>query len=251
MAPVLAELAAAYEMAHPGVFMDLQEGDSNAGRQGLAAGEADLAAVSWQAPDSTNPEGLQYTAFGHDAIAIIVHPANPVPSLTHLQLRALYCGEIIDWEAIGGSGGEPLVISREEGSGTRQAFEALVMGSDRVTLNALVMPTSHAVIDYVATHRTSVGYLSAAWLDERVRVVGIEGGMPEPSDVRSGAYPLTRVLFLAAHPQPLLHVQSFLGFVLSSEGQAIVAKHHMPLNDMTGSAPISSESELAASRLLW
>ena len=77
-----------------------------------------------------------------DGIAVIVHPRNPITNVTALQLRALFGGEVLDWAALGGIEGEPAIVSREDGSGTRGAFEARVMGDQRVTLNALVMPTT-------------------------------------------------------------------------------------------------------------
>ena len=141
-----------------------------------------------------------------------------------MQLRALYRGETLDWGAVGGAGGEPIIVSREDGSGTRAAFEALVMGDARVTLNALVMPTGQAVVDYVASHRGAVGYVSTAVLTDTVRAVPVEDIAPAASTVRSGAYPLGRMLYLYA-PQPAPPATSaFLDFVLSPAGQAIVGR---------------------------
>ena len=75
------------------------------------------------------------------------------------------------------------------------------MGGDRVTLNALVMPTSQAVVDYVASHRNAVGYVSTGVLTDTVRAVPVEEVPPTAATVRSGEYRLGRVLYLYA-PQP-------------------------------------------------
>ena len=126
-------------------------------------------------------------------------------------------------------GGEPLVISREDGSGSRAAFETLAMGGERVTLNALVLPTSQSIVDYVASHRNAVGYVSTGVLTDRVRAVPVEEVAPTAAMVRAGAYRLGRVLYLYA-PQPApAETRAFIDFVLSPAGQAIMARRLAPV----------------------
>ncbi len=229
MTPLLADLAQAYQARHPHVLVDLQTGGSAVGLAELQAGRINLAAVSWQRGDATPPKGFQVIPVARDAVAIIVHPRNSVPGLTLLRARAIFRGDTTDWGALGGADGEPVVISREDGSGTRAAFEAQVMAGDHVTLNALVMPTSRAVVDYVATHRAAIGYVSSAWLDDRVRAVAVEDTMPDSPAIRSGAYHLARTLYLyAPNPAPP-NAQAFIDFILSPAGQAIVAQRHVVL----------------------
>lgn len=122
-----------------------------------------------------------------------------------------------------------MVASRENGSGTRAAFEAIVMSGERVTLNALVLPSSQAVVDYVATHATAIGYVSMAELNEKVRALPLEDAAPTAANVRAGAYHLTRVLYLYTPAPVSATTQTFLDYVLSPAGQAIVAQHHIPL----------------------
>lgn len=227
MAPLLRDLAAAYSHSRPHVRIEVHGGDMVTGLEELRAGQADLAAVSWQPAEP--PAGLHSVPIGRDAIAVIVHPRNAMPGLTLLQLRALYRGEVLDWRDLGGPEGEPIIISREDGSGTRAAFEAIVMGSDRVTLNALVMPGHAAVADYVASHRLAIGYVSMAALDARVRALPIEDARPTAEDVRSGAYHLSRSLYLYTLSPPTPAAQEFLAFVLSPAGQTIVGRHHISL----------------------
>jgi phosphate transport system substrate-binding protein len=223
MTAALNELAAAYQARQPHVLVDVRGGGSSAGVAELRRGAVDLAAVAWLAPDAAAPTGLNAVPVDRDAVAIIVHPENPVPGLTILQLRALYRGETLDWDTLGGDGGEPLLVSREDGSGTRAAFEALVMGGDRVTLNAIVMPNTSAVADYVARHRTAVGYVSATALNEGVRAVPVEGIAPAAT---SEAYHLMRTLYLYMPARPSREARAFVEFVLGPAGQAIIARHH-------------------------
>jgi ABC-type phosphate transport system substrate-binding protein len=95
-----------------------------------------------------------------------------------------------------------LIISREDGSGDRNAFEALVMGDDRVTLDALVMPTAEAVADYVTQHPAAIGYASLAQERDDLRVLPVEGVTPSAEQVDAGTYHLGRLLYLYVKISP-------------------------------------------------
>jgi phosphate transport system substrate-binding protein len=229
MTPLLEELARSYATAHPSVQWEVRGGDSAMGIADLQAGDADVAGVSWRDPNETDPDGLLAVPIARDGLVIIVHPSNKVSALTILQLRGLYRGEALDWSALGGPDAEPEIISREEGSGDREAFESMVMGADRVTLDALVMPTARAVADYVSKHPAAVGYISLAQIRDDVRTVPVEGAGATPEQIRAGTYHLGRLLYLYADNPPSPLIRDFLDFALSPEGQAIVAHHHAPL----------------------
>jgi phosphate transport system substrate-binding protein len=229
MTTVLRELAAAYQVNHSDTTVVVHGGGTAGGLETLAAGRADIAAISWHAEDGGLPLKTRAVVVGRDAIALVVHPENPVQRITLLQLRGIYQGETLSWEALAGPASEPVVVSREDGSGSRSAFESMVMGDQRVTLNALVMPGSQAVIDYVSRHPAAIGYVSASALVEGVRALAVEEVMPTEADVRAGKYHLTRLLYLYAPEPAPPATQAFIDFVLSPAGQAIMARHHIAL----------------------
>ncbi|HEX9114704.1 MAG TPA: phosphate ABC transporter substrate-binding protein [Anaerolineae bacterium] len=222
----LHDLAAAYQARHPNVSVAIEGTGSTDGLRALAAGEADLAAVSWQFPKASIPDGLEAVPVARDAVAVIVNPANTIKGFTLLQIKALYQGETLDWSALSGPAGEPVLVSREDGSGTRAAFESLVMASERVTLNAIVMPSSQSMVDYVATHPMAIGYVTMAEVSNRVRAVKVEDAAPVAASVQTGAYHLTRLISLYRRPGA---AQGFVDFVLSPAGQAIVAQRQVPI----------------------
>jgi phosphate transport system substrate-binding protein len=114
-------------------------------------------------------------------------------------------------------------ISREEGAGVRAAFEALAMEGSPVTPQAMVMPTGQALVDYVAGHPEAIGYASMAETSNRVRVLKIEGELPNPETIKEESYPLRYDLWLVAanSSEP---VRSFVAFAGSQAGQEIIGQ---------------------------
>jgi len=224
MTPMLEELAAAFHERQPQVTIDIDGGGSALGRELAAAGQVDLGLTSWL--PGGPPAGTQATLVARDGIALIVHPTNPITGLTLIQVHDLFAGRAIDWGEVGGSPGLVQVVSREDGSGTRDAFEATVMGEDRVTLTALVMPGSQAVVDYVAGDPNAVGYVSMGYLDGGVRAVAVEGLLPTPGSASRGEYHLTQELVILSRLNAPPQVKAFLDFALSPAGQAIVARRY-------------------------
>jgi phosphate transport system substrate-binding protein len=224
MTPLLQDLAAAYHERQPDVTLDVNTGGSALGRELAAAGQVDLGLTSWL-PDSP-PQGTQATVVARDGIALIVHPTNVITGLTLVQAHDLFQGSLGDWQAVGGASSVVQAVSREDGSGTRAAFEALVMQGNRVTPTALVMPNSQAVVDYVARDPRAIGYVSMAYVGDKVRAVAVEGLVPNPQNVSRAEYNLTRDLVILTRPDAPGAVRAFLDFILSPAGQAIVGQRY-------------------------
>ena len=220
--PLLLTLTSAYHQQHPHISFDLQPVGSALGQTMLTSGEVDLAVSSWLT--GTELPGLQVLPIASDAVTVIVNARNPITNVTLLQLRAIYQGHILGWKDLGGRSGEILVVSREDGSGTRALFEKNVMGDQRVTLTALVMPSEEAVRAYVASHTNAIGYASlvgAGGLGASVGVktLAVEGGVPEIATLATSGYHLTRTIYLLARAPVKPSVQSFLTFVSRETGK--------------------------------
>ena len=222
MAPLLAGLAAAYNERQPHITFDIQGGGSQLGQRQVEAGQLDLGLVSW--PPAAPAGHMQQVIIARDAVAIIVHSQNPPAGLALAELRDIFSGRLLDWAAVGGSAGEIQVVSREDGSGTRAAFETLVMADRTVTPAAVVLPNSRAVVDYVAGHPHTIAYISLAFVDERVRAVPIEGVSPGPDTLSDGSYPLIRDLAVVFPRRGAAEAARFVEFALSPAGQAVVGR---------------------------
>jgi phosphate transport system substrate-binding protein len=223
MQPLLEDLAQAYTERHKHVTIAVEGRGSLVGIELVRQGEVDIGMTSWKGPEDAS---LWSMPIALDGIAIVVHPRNRVKGLTLLQLKDIFFGRIWDWRDVGGGRGEIVVISREDGSGTRVVFEELVMKGKRVTPAAVVMPSSLAVVEYVAEHPEAIGYVSMGYLSEEVKALKIEEVAPTPKTVRRGGYHLFRPLFLITHGEPTGEVKSFIDFVLSPVGQSIVGRKY-------------------------
>ncbi len=230
--PLMEDLTTAYTKQREYVTFDVQGGGSRLGLTLARENQIDIGTASRkptaedERESETGTKRLWWTAIAQDGIALVVHPQNVVGGLTLPQARDIFFGRILDWEEIGGTPGEIVVVSREDGSGTREVFEQMVMGEKRVTLTAIVMPSSEAVIEYIAGHPTAIGYVSMGYLSPQVKAVTIEGASPTPKDVRSGVYPLTRPLYLLTGQEPAGEVKTFIEFALSPAGQAVVEQRY-------------------------
>lgn len=210
-----------YRADRPWITFQTESLDSSAALDLLNDGAVDLAFVSWL-PSSLDSR-IWISAVAYDAVALIVHPANPVTGLSLAQVRDVYAGRVVDWSPLGWTG-ELVVVSREEGSGTRAAFEEAVMEGRAVTLNAIVLPHTGAVIDFVARTPGAIGYISRGRVTEAVRPIAAEGVDPSPVNVVNGTYPIGRVLYVAARGEPTGVVREFVAWLLDEEGQRSIAE---------------------------
>ena len=249
MRPLLLELTSAYSEHNPHVQFTLFGGGSRMGEQWLAAGQVDIAASTAAYPDAETPTGLVRIPVGLDGIAVVVNTDNPVESLTMVQVRDLFRGRALNWEEVGGVAREVLLVSRERGSATRELFEERVMDEDRVALTAVVMSTSSNVVEFVAAHPDAIGYVTSAYLSQTgmppssngekasdtdtaertVKSVSVEGRVPFETDLANHQYPLARALYLLFRQSGDPSIQNIVDFVLSEEGQAIIARYHVPI----------------------
>jgi phosphate transport system substrate-binding protein len=203
MQPLIEDLAQAYTDQQEYVTVDVQGGGSRLGIALARENRIDIGTASRKptAGEEKDPETgakrLWWTAIAQDGIALVVHPQNAVGGLTLPQARDIFFGRVLDWEEIGGIPGE-----------------------------IVVMPSSEAVVEYVARHPTAIGYVSMGYLSPQVKALPVEGVSPTPEDIQSGGYPLTRPLYLLTGQEPTGEVKSFIEFALSPAGQAVVEQRY-------------------------
>ncbi|MDH7569178.1 MAG: phosphate ABC transporter substrate-binding protein [Armatimonadota bacterium] len=225
--PFAEQLAESFMSRHPGLHVNVQGIGSSAGIQATESGAADVG-MSSRPLRSEEAEQLLAVPMALDALAIIVHPSNPVRNLTRAQIRDIFAGRIVRWSTVGGLDRPVILVNREAGSGTRGAFEELVMGEDKAHLSfrAIRQGSNGAVRAVVESNPDAIGYISLGVVSPRVRVLAVDGVLPTPENVTRGRYRLVRpflfVLRRGSPPSPL--AREYLEYVLSDEGQRRLAQ---------------------------
>jgi len=219
--PVAEKLAAAFKAKNPNVQVVIQGGGSSVGVKSAAEGTVDIGAASRELKD--NEQGMVIPhLLARDGIAIIVAPGNAVNGLTREQVKKIFMGEIKNWSEVGGTNAEIHVVAREEGSGTRAAFEEMVMGEELVTKTAILQPSNGAIRTTVTGDPNAIGFLSFGYIDQSVKALAIDDIEGTAVNAKAGTYPIVRPLYFLTKSEPTGVVKVFLDFCTGPEGQKIV-----------------------------
>jgi len=226
--PIAQKAAAAYMATHTNADIQVSGGGSSHGIQAVGEGSADIGTASRDLKPSEvekYPDLVQHV-IARDGIAVIVHPSNPVDTLTVEEVRKIYSGEITRWTDVGGTDEEIVVVGRDSASGTREVFHELVMEDQEFLPTQLEKNSNGAVKQTVAQTPGAIGYVGLGYIDETVQAValGTAGQSVEPSidNVVSGDYPIARSLNMFTSGPATGLEEEYLDFILSIEGRTIV-----------------------------
>jgi len=229
--PLAQALAEVFMAQNPGVQIDVQGGGSSVGVKSAAEGTTPIGNASRALKDSEKeeyPDLIAHT-IARDGIAIAVHPDVPVDGVTKDEVRQVFAGEITNWSDLGGPNELIVVVSREEGSGTRGALEEMVMDESLIVDTALLQPSNGAVKTTVSSTPFSMGFLSFGYLDDTVKALAVNGVEATVANALSGEYPVVRPLNMVTKGEPTGLAKAYLDFIFSAEGQAIVAEDYIPV----------------------
>lgn len=236
--PIVTRAAELYvEQKNGAVSITVNGGGSGVGIQSAGLGRADIGMASRTITPKErkrfkNP-GLQTFAVGRDAVACVVSGevySAGVRSLSKEQIAGIYLGKIKNWKEVGGPDREIVVIDKERHRGTRHVFMKYVFENEnaRTPGTRLVTGSNNEEQTKITQSDSAIGMLSFAWMNGDVKGVGIREGReviePTLANVRKNRYPITRDLILVLAKEPPGKVMEFVDFIISPEGQRMVAK---------------------------
>lgn len=212
------------------VHVSVTGGGSGVGIKNAAEGLADIAMASREVkPDEIVAYGDSFVEYlvAYDAIAVVV--SQPiyeagVTALSQQQVAAIYSGDIVNWMDVGGPDERIYVVAREVGSGTRDTFNGMVMGSEEAeTPGVTTYHGSNAEVKTAVTNSDkAIGYVGMNYVEGgALRAVAYDGVMPSAETIKDGSYPLSRALNLYTFGDPSPAAEKFIDFILSDEGQNI------------------------------
>ncbi len=233
--------AETYMGRHPDVRISVTGGGSGTGIAAMINGTVDLANASRAmkpeeiaAAQANGIEPLEFTV-ARDAIAVVVHPSNPVERLTLQQISHIYTGKISNWSQVGGEHRPIVLLSRESNSGTYVYFleNVIRLGEKESDLlfspDTLLMPSSEGISVEVRQNPNAIGYDGLGYVTPDQKVVAVartaDGPfvLPAVETVDDGSYPVSRPLYIYTAGEPTGAVKDYLDWILG-EGQALVSQ---------------------------
>ena len=222
--PTMEVLAEVYEKDND-VNIEVQQVGSSAGIKNTIDGTSDLGMSSRDLKDEETKE-VDGTQIAIDGIAVITNTANKVTDLTSEQVKDIFTGKITNWKEVGGEDAQIVVVSREDGSGTRDGFQDILgFESDELTKDAQICDGSGNVKSTVEGNENAIAYISFGYLGDTLNDVKIDGAEATDANVVDGKYPISRPFIVVNKKDGLSDVaKAFVDFIMSEEGQNIVAE---------------------------
>lgn len=209
---------------YPGVTVTVEYTGSGAGLESLASGSVDIGNSSRHLKDEEVAGGAVENVVAIDGIAVIVDPANSVSDIPADKLAAIYKGEITNWSELGGDDEAIVVIGRESGSGTRDAFEELLEVKDACKY-AQELDSTGGVKAKVAATPGAIGYVSLDVVDESIKAVSIDSVEPTEANIIAGDYLLSRPFVMATNGEISAQndlVKGWFDYISSDAGKDVI-----------------------------
>ena len=222
--PTMEVLAQEYEKNND-VKIEVQQVGSSAGIKNTIDGTSNLG-MSSRDLKYEEAQSLDETQIAIDGIAVVTNTENKVSDLTMDQVKDIFTGKITNWKEVGGEDAQIVVVSREEGSGTRDGFQEIVgFESDALTKDAQICDGSGNVKSTVEGNKNSIGYISFGYLDKTLNDLKINGVKANDDNVVANKYPISRPFLVVNKKDSLTdEAKGFIDFIMSDEGQNIVSK---------------------------
>lgn len=243
--------AEAYANVDTTVSVEVSGGGSGTGIAALINGTVDIANSSRKlkpeeferARQNTGLEPIEFVV-GYDALAVYVHPSNPLDRITLEELAEIYGegGTITRWSQLGIQhkncpSDEIIRVSRQSNSGTYFYFREAVLGENRdYKLGSRDLHGSKDVVELVTNTPCAIGYSGLGYHTDRVKMLKIARKKGDPyydpsvEAVLNGTYPIARPLYMYCLGKPDEKEKRYLAWILSEEGQQIVIKSgYVPL----------------------
>lgn len=231
-----------YREVDPTVSIAVTGGGSGTGIAALMNGTVDIANASREMKEdeiaTARANGIEPVEFlvAIDALAVIVHPDNPVSQLSLEQIADIYTGRVTNWQEVGGNDAGIVLLSRETNSGTHVYFlEEVIRGGDGdnpdiFAPQTLLMPSSVGITNEIQRNPNAIGYDGLGYVTDHEKVLAIardEAGpyvLPSVESAASGDYPISRGLYMYSAGEPSGVIADYLAWIRGPQGQAIVAE---------------------------
>jgi len=233
---VMNSLIYQFQSDNKNVRIDYEMNGSGDGIKSTLSGLYEIGHSSRDLKTDGSESGLKPIVYAIDGIAVVMNKQNTVVNLTQQQLFSIYTGKTTNWKEVGGKDALITVISREPGSGTRSAFTEIVgleaknKPETNLVAHAIIADSTGAVQTTVMQNPNAIGYMSFSDVDtKKVKPVKYNGVEISSKTLKSDTYKLKRAFVMIVKEDTKLSqvAEAFIEFVLSEQGQAIVAQNKL------------------------
>ncbi len=220
---------------HSKVSIQVAGGGSGTGFVALRDKTTDIADASREIKPSeiesckangVNP--VEWTV-GLDGISIVVNPSNPLPSLTMTQLEMIYNGTYSNWAEVGGNNAPIVTYGRQSTSGTYDFFREHVLHNKDFRSDNRELAGNSEIVQSVQSDTNGIGYVGVAYTKQgvNVKILRISSASttafdPTITNIKSGAYPIARKLYIYTNGNPTGLLEQYTAFILGPRGQEIL-----------------------------
>jgi phosphate transport system substrate-binding protein len=223
--PVMKEAAKRIMAFNPDIQITIAGGGSGAGIKQVGEGLVNIGNSGRSATQTeVSKYGLSMYKFAIDGVAVVVNTKNLVNKLSTQELQDIYSGKITSWKAIGGEDRAINIYTRDKSSGTRSVFWKKALGKGDISGKANFVASNGAMKSAVSNDPYAIGYVSVGYIDTTVAPVTLDNVTPSLATVKTGDYKVARGLFSNTKGEAAGLVKKFIEYLLSPEGQKIVAQ---------------------------
>ncbi len=235
-----------YKKIQPNVGIAVSGGGSGTGIAALINGTVDIANSSRPMKDEEKQAALKNTGkevqeyvVGLDALAIFVHPSNPISGLTMEEIACIYGtdGKCDSWSDVRGTtvpgcdGNKIIRVSRQSNSGTYQYFREVVIGAEKdLKSGSMDLNGSKEAVDLVEKTPCSIGYSGMGYLNEKVKAICVSKDKdsnciaPTLETATNKTYPIARELYMYTSGTPSEEVKAYMQWIMGDSAREITIK---------------------------
>ncbi len=223
--PVMREAASRIMKFNRDIRITIAGGGSGAGIRQVGEGLVDIGNSGRMATEAEiSKYDLRIFELAVDGVAVVVNPRNPVKALSSPELRGIYSGKISNWKELGGNDKQITVYTRDNSSGTRAVFWDKALNRSMITDRAHFAVSNGAMKAAVSQDPNGIGYISAGHIDRSVSPVALDGILPGLENIKSGTYPVSRILYANTRSNSRALALKFVDYLLTGEGQDLFAE---------------------------
>ncbi|MEL6492082.1 MAG: substrate-binding domain-containing protein [Cyanobacteria bacterium J06621_3] len=227
---VLEQLAESYMYTTDSAeFAFYPPSQTSGGLQGVKTNTLDIGGVSRKLADAESKDGLRYVPLVEVPLVMVVHESvTGITDITADQIKAIYSGEISNWQEIGGPNAEINLFDLTEDENEKQVLRQTYLGETlEVTPKAIVFAEDDELVESASATDFSI---AAVPLEDELSelpltVLSIDGVEPSIENSQAGDYMMTLPLGMVVSPKPSPATESFIAFVTGEAGQQLLSDY--------------------------